>query len=214
MSLSLPEVPTEVRPEHVPGALPALQPGRIVELHGAPGSGLTRLGFRLLAEPSRRVPVVYLDVRGWVSPLAAWEVGVDRSRLVVVRCPDARMWLQVAAVLCEGVRVLMAEVPRGVSDRDLRRLAALIRARGVRVALRPVDAALPSGVAHLRMRGLSVEWAGVDRGHGRLMGRRLTCETSGKGVAGMERRIEVEDLGADDVRVVSGVVAREVGRAV
>lgn len=190
-----------------------LEPGRIVELVGEPGMGLTRLGYLMLAEPSRHAPVVALDVRGWASPAAAWETGVDRRRLVIVRCGEPRLWLQVVAALCEGVRAMLAEVPVGVRDQDLRRLAGLIRARQVRVAFRPVEGCLPSGVAHLRMRGVSAVWKGVDRGHGKLAERRLVIEASGKGMAGMTRRIEVEDFGTNDVRVVSGMVPREIGRA-
>lgn len=183
----------------------ALHPGRITELAGATGSGLTRLGLRLLAEPSLRSPVVALDVKGWLSPLAAWEVGVDPARLVIVRCAHPAMWVQVAAVLLEGVRALYAEVPATVHDHDLRRLTALARARKVGVALRPLGDGLPAGVAHLRLRAVEVRWDGSDRGHGRLGRRHLVVDASGKGMAGMTRRIEVVDDGADVVRVVSGM---------
>ena len=66
-----------------------LQPGRVVELTGVAGSGLTRLGLRLLAEPSRSGPVVVLDTKGWISPRAAWEAGVAPEHLVVVLCADS-----------------------------------------------------------------------------------------------------------------------------
>lgn len=196
------------------GDLLVLQPGRIVELCGGAGMGLTRIGYRMLAEPSRVAPVVMIDVRGWMSPGAAWEVGVDSRHLVVVRCPDPKLWSQVAAALCEGVSAMYAEVPPGVRDQDLRRLTALIRARQVRVVMRPVKGELPVGVSHLRMRAAEVIWNGSDQGHGRLAGRRLVLEISGKGAAGITRRIEVEDTGEDTVRVVSGLVAPTAGRAV
>ncbi|MDX1448557.1 MAG: hypothetical protein R3246_05785, partial [Acidimicrobiia bacterium] len=83
-----------------------LQPGRPVELVGPPGFGLTRIGYRMLAEPSRTAPVAILDVRGWASPLAAWETGVDAP--VFVRCADPRLWPRVAAALVEGVPALYA----------------------------------------------------------------------------------------------------------
>jgi hypothetical protein len=190
-----------------------LQPGRIVELGGAMGMGLTRLGYRMVAETSRSAPVVALDVRGWMSPAAAWEVGVSAERLVMVRCPEPRLWVQVAAALCEGVRGMYAEVPGEVRDQDLRRLAALIRARQVRAVWRPVKGSLPSGVSHLRMRTVEVSWEGAEGGHGRLTGRRMVMEASGRGVAGMTRRVVVEDDGADLVRVVPEMVAGATGRA-
>ncbi len=196
------------------GDLLTLQPGRIVELSGVAGMGLTRLGYRMLAERSREAPVVALDVRGWMSPGAAWEAGVERRNLVVVRCPDPRLWPQVVSALCEGVSAVYAEVPSGVRDQDLRRLAALIRARQVRAVFRPLRGDLAGGIVHLRVRALGVSWDGVERGHGHLKGRRLVTEISGKGASGMTRRIELEDAGEDVVRVVSGVAAETTGRAV
>jgi len=41
-----------------------LQPGRITEMSGLTGMGMTRLGLGLLAEPSQRAHVVVLDVEG------------------------------------------------------------------------------------------------------------------------------------------------------
>ena len=194
-----------------------LQPGRVTELIGVPGTGLTRLGLKLLAEPSRVAPVVALDTRGWISPEAAWETGVLAERLVIVRCDDLILWPKVTAALLEGVRAVYAEVPARIKDYDLRRLTALARARKVAVVMRSMGNGLPTGVAHLRLRALGVTWEGVDRGHGRLKKRRLVLEASGKGAAGITRRFEVEDEGTDVVRVVSNVVVdqarRIVGRA-
>ena len=191
-----------------------LQPGRVTELVGVPGTGLTRLGLKLLAEHSRVAPVVALDTRGWISPEAAWETGVLPARLVIVRCDDLILWPKVTAALLEGVRAVYAEVPARVKDHDLRRLAALARARRVAVALRSMGNGLPTGIAHLRLRALGVTWEGANRGHGKLKKRRLVLEASGKGVAGVTRRVEVEDEGTDAVRVVSDVVVDQTRRAV
>lgn len=191
-----------------------LQPGRITELVGVPGTGLTRLGLSLLAPHSRIAPVVALDTRGWVSPEAAWETGVIAERLVVVRCDDPDLWPKVTAALLEGVRAMYAEVPARIKDQDLRRLAALARARRVAVAMRSMGHGLPGGVAYLKLRALGVTWEGADRGHGRLARRRLVLEATGKGTAGTPRRFEVEDEGTDDVRVVSDVVIDQARRAV
>lgn len=191
-----------------------LQPGRITELVGDPGTGLTRIGLRLLAEHSRVATVVVLDTRGWVSPEAAWETGVLTERLVIVRCDDLVLWPKVTAALLEGIRAVYAEVPARAREHDIRRLAALARARGVAMAMRSMGRGLPSGVAHLRLRAIGVTWEGADRGHGRLKRRRLMLEASGKGAAGITRRFEVEDEGTDVVRVVSDVVFDQVRRAV
>lgn len=191
-----------------------LEPGRIIELVGDPGTGLTRLGLELLAPHSRKTPVVVLDTRGWISPGAAWETGVVAERLVIVRCDETGLWVKVMAALLEGVRAIYAEVPVRIRDRDLRRLAALARARRVAVALRAMGNGLPAGVAHLRLRAVGVTWEGADRGHGRLTRRRLVLEASGKGAAGVTRRFEVEDEGKDAMRVVSDVVVDPARRAV
>ena len=191
-----------------------LQPGRIVEMVGDPGTGLTRLGLRLLADHSQMAPVVAIDTRGWISPEAAWETGVIPERLIVVRCPDPILWPRVAAALLEGVRALYVEVPARVRDQDIRRLAALARARRAAVAMRSMGNGLPGGVAHLRLRAIGVTWEGADRGHGRLKRRRLVMEASGKGVAGIPRIVEVEDEGTDVVRLVSDVVVDQARRAV
>jgi hypothetical protein len=195
---------------------PLLQPGRITEVTGFTGMGMTRLGLGLLVAPSRRSSVVALDVKGWLSPLAAWEMGVDPTRFVVVRCPDTRQWPQVAAALIEGMRAVYAEVPAGVPPQSLRRLAALARARRCGVALRPLGGELPTGVAHLRLRATEVRWEGADRGHGQLRRRYLVMEATGKGVAGIPRRIEMVDYGRDVMRVVPrlGTEEREAERAV
>lgn len=191
-----------------------LSPGRLVEMVGEPGSGLTRLGMRMLAEHSRVAPVVVIDTRGWVSPAAAWEAGIDPERLIVVRCPDPLLWPKVTAALLEGVRALYVEVPARFREQDLRRLAALARARRTAVAMRSAGGGLPGGMAHLRLRAIGVTWEGADMGHGRLGRRRLVLEASGKGVGGISRIIEVEDEGTDALRLVSNVVFDQARRAV
>ena len=196
------------------GGLLSLQPGRITELVGVPGTGLTRLGLNLLAEHSKVAPVVTVDTRGWISPEAAWEAGVLAERLVIIRCEDPILWPKVTAALLEGVRALYAEVPARVKDQDLRRLAALARARKTAVAFRSMGNGLPSGISYLRLRAIGVTWEGADKGHGRLTRRRLVLEASGKGAAGVARRFEVEDEGKDSVRVVSNVVFDQARRAV
>lgn len=191
-----------------------LQTGRVTELVGDPGSGLTRLGLGLLAPFSRSHTVVAVDTKGWISPEAAWETGVIAERFVVVRCDSPMLWPKVTSALLEGVQAMYLEVPSHIKERDLRRLAAIARARRVAVAMRPMGSRLPVGVAYLRLRVLGVTWEGADRGHGRLTRRRLLVEASGKGASGATRRFEVEDEGKDPLRLVSDVVTGPVGRLV
>src|SRR3990172_11439975 len=136
-------------PDPVAPFLIAAEPGRVLGLIGGPGTGLTRLALALLAGHPGMVTVV--DVRGWLCPVAAWEVGIAPDRLVVVRCPDRRDWPKVTASLVEGFPVVYAEVPAHPADADLRRLGALARARDAALILRPVSGDLPAGVLHLRL---------------------------------------------------------------
>jgi hypothetical protein len=192
----------------------ALEPGKVVGLVGPPGLGLTRIGLSMLAGPAQVGPVVYLDVRGWVNPLAAWESGILPERLVIVRCSDRLLWPKTAAALLEGIRAVYAEVPGGIRESVVRRLASLARLRRSALLLRPLEGDLPTGVTYVRFQGREVSWEGPDAGHGRLEARRLMLEASGKGVSGIERVIEVEDDGADIVRMVSRLATAPARRAV
>lgn len=174
-------------------SLLSLQAGSVVSLVGAPGMGMTRVALMLLVEPSRVSPVACVDVRGWLHPPAAWEVGIDPDRLVVVRNRDRLQWPGITAALLEGMAAVYAEVPDRVPDQILRRLAALARSRRTALVLRPLSDRLPSGIAHLRMRGVGVVWEGTDAGHGRLSKRRLMLEVSGKSLP--EQIVELEDDG-------------------
>ena len=190
------------------------EPGRVLGLIGAAGAGLTRLGLTLLAEPSTTGMVAVVDVRGWLCPLAAWEVGVDPRRLIVVRCPDRVTWPKVTAALIEGFPAVYAEVPAGIGDADMRRLGALARARRSALIVHPVRGDLPSGVLHLRLEATGVRWEGTDRGHGALLLRHLTLRASGKGVRGVDQMVEVVDDGAHPVRVVPGLAPAPAGLAI
>jgi hypothetical protein len=188
-----------------------LEPGKVIGLVGAPGCGLTRLGLGLLrGQPGW---VACLDVRGWISPVALWEMGVSAERVVVVRCPDSRRWPQVIAALIEGMQAVYAEVPPGVAAPLLRRLGALARSRSTPVVLRPTQGDLPAGITHLRLEALEVAWAGAGQGRGRLRERHFTLAASGKGVGGIRYILEVEDDGANAMRVVSRLAAEMPGRA-
>ncbi|HDH03160.1 MAG TPA: hypothetical protein ENH15_02815 [Actinobacteria bacterium] len=190
------------------------QPGRVIAMEGPTGLGLTRLGLTMLASASEKAPVVAVDVRGWLCPVAAWEVGVVVDKLTILHCDDPLMWPKVMAALIEGVRTIYAEIPNGIHDQVIRRLAALARARDSALILRPLEGTLPAGISYLDVKAVGVEWEGPDAGHGRLEARKVRIELTGKGVSGMRRRIEVEDDGTHAVRVVSRLAAQTARRAV
>lgn len=190
----------------------ALVPGRVVGLEGPPGLGLTRLGLSMLATAAARGPVAYVDVRGWLSPPAVWELGIEPERLIVVRCDDPVTWGRVVTGLLEGMQAVFAEIPSLVKEAGLRKLAAVARSRSKPLVLRPVRGSLPSGVTYLRLTGKEILWEGTGAGFGRLAERRLVMEATGKAMRGMARIIEVEDDGTHTVRVVSGLGAAQAGR--
>ena len=191
----------------------ALHPGCIISLEGPTGLGLTRVGLSMIAEASQHAPVVVVDVRGWICPLAAWEAGVRADRLVVIRCDDIIQWPSAIAALLEGVKAVFAEVPTGVPEAVLRRLGALARSKDAALVLRPLKGKLPSGIAYLRVQAGKVVWAGAHDGHGRLEGRKIMLELSGKGASGNRQLVEVEDDGSHALRVVSRLAAETARRA-
>ncbi|MDJ0953948.1 MAG: hypothetical protein QNJ81_09725 [Acidimicrobiia bacterium] len=196
-----------------PVDLLSLQPGRVTGLIGHPGFGLTRLGLTMLASREQLGTVAYLDVRGWLSPPAAWEAGVSPERLVVVRCDDPVRWARVASHLLEGVSAVYAEIPTRIKPAQLHKLTALARNRKTPLVLRPLQGDLPNGMAHLRLEARRVIWEGTDRGHGRLQHRKLVFAASGKAMRGMTRLIEVEDDGTNAMRLVPGLAVASSGRA-
>jgi hypothetical protein len=170
------------------------------------------MGLVMLARHAGAGPVAYLDVRGWLSPLAAWEVGIAPDRLVIARCGDVIRWGRAVAALLDGTRAVYAEVPRGVKDAAIRKLGALARSRRTPLVLRSLTGSLPAGIAHLVLEVKEVTWEGAEQGHGRLRTRRSMVVASGKAVRGMSRTIEVEDDGTDALRLVPGMGVVEVGR--
>ena len=74
--------------------------GRLSELTGPTGSGALTLGLRALAAALDGGGLAaYVDLPGTFAPTAGVALGLDLSRLVVVRPPDAETALQAAATL-------------------------------------------------------------------------------------------------------------------
>ncbi len=196
--------------DHDPGELNrseslVLMPGRVVGLVGPPGFGLTRLGLSMVGEYAAAGPVVCVDVRGWLSPTAAWEAGVPADRLVLVRAKDPVQWAKVVAVVLEGVGSVYAEVPSDVPEAHIRRLAAISRRSKTPLVLRPVRGRLPPGTVQLTVTPETLQWEGVAQGYGRLTQRRLLLSASGKVMRGMTTMIEVEDDGTNTLHMVPGL---------
>ena len=186
----------------------SLSPGQIAGLTGIPGSGLTRVGLSLIAPYASQGHLAYLDVRGWASPLTAWELGIDPERFIVVRTDDIVTWGRVVGTLLDGMRGVYAEIPRGVKDSALRTLAARARTRRTPLVFRPIAGKLPQGVVHLHLEAREVEWDGTEQGHGALTRRRTLFDATGKATRGMERTIEIEDDGTNHMRVVPNLGAQ------
>ena len=166
----------------------------------------------LLAPYAASGHVAYLDVRGWANPAAAWEMGIGPEQLVVVRVDDIVSWGRIVATLLSGVKGVYAEIPTGVRDVVLRKLAAKARTSRTPLVLRPVRGSLPSGIAQLRIEAKGISWEGTADGHGQLTRRRALLDASGKAIRGMQRMIEVEDDGTNDLRVVPHMGADEARR--
>jgi len=179
-----------------------LRPGQVAALSGLPGSGMTRLGLSMIVPHLERGVLAVVDVRGWISPWVAWELGVQPERIVLVRVKDITQWGRVVATLLDGVGGVYAEVPPGIKDAALRKLVARARSRKTPMVLRPTTERMPSGIAHIQLTARSVVWSGTDAGHGNLTTRRSLLDASGKATRGMEQTIEVEDDGTHDLRVV------------
>lgn len=179
-----------------------LGPGQVAGLSGLPGSGLTRVGLSLIAPYATQGALAFLDVRGWISPAAAWEMGIAPERFVVVRAGNIVTWGRIVSALLDGVRGVYAEVPHGVKAEHLHKLVAKARMKRTPLVLRPLGTQLPRGMAHLNLTAREVIWEGTDAGHGRLTTRRTLLDASGKLTRGMERTIEVEDDGTNDLRLV------------
>ena len=188
--------------------LPVVGPGQVAVLAGDPGLGMTRLGLVMLSGYTEGT-VAYLDVRGWLSPVAAWEVGIEPDRLVIARCHEVVRWGRAVAALLDGATAVMAEIPVGAKDASIRKLAALARNRGTPLLLRPIDRPVPTGIAHLVLEARETAWEGTEEGHGRIGQRKTRITASGKVMKGMTRTIEMEDDGSNALRVVSGVAAAE-----
>lgn len=205
--------------EHRAGYLPVIEPltgflpggglprGGVVSLAG---TGTTSLLFTLLAGPgnpwSALVGLPYLGLQ------AAAELGVDLSRVVLIPDPGVDV-LQILSVLADGVELLVVRAPNGpiASPARLRVLQGRLRQRGsVLISV----GAWPG--ADLSLQVAIDSWRGIGAGHGRLTGRELLIQLSGRGSAGRRRELRLllaADAADRSGRVTVSVADREADRA-
>ncbi len=176
----------------VPGGTVAR--GSVLRVTGRPGAGATTVGFELAAAVTALGEwAALVDVDATFGPLAAADVGVALERFAVVRRVPPARWATVVAALLEGVSLVLADVPRGVSLGDARRLEARAREReSVLVVAETCGATWPGGVAYT-LHAASSEWA--DLGAGVLEMRRLRVEVEGRGAAARPRIGELARAG-------------------
>jgi hypothetical protein len=188
--------PVALAGERVLPVLPALEPllpdglrrGSVVAV-----SGSTSLVLALAAGASAAgswCAAVGLPSLGLV---AAAEVGIALARFPMVASPPAGQFGAVGAALLDALDVVLAWPPPHVRLGDARRLAARARERGSvlvvgsgRVGSGRVDG-WSEGV-DVRLAVAQSVWAGLGRGHGRLVVRRMEVVATGRRSAARERR--------------------------
>ncbi|HEY8532839.1 MAG TPA: hypothetical protein VIL44_03040 [Micromonospora sp.] len=148
-------------------------------------SGGSSLVLALLAEASRAgawCAVVGVPTFGAV---AAAELGIALERVALVPYPGPE-WATVVAALIDGVDVVVAAVPPGVTASVATRLAARARQRGAVL--------VPYGDwerADVTLRVVRSVWEGLGRGRGRLRRRQLTVSACGRGAAAQPREARI-----------------------
>lgn len=130
---------------HLPGGFPC---GALSELRGGPASGKTAVALALVARLRRGALAAFVDGRGELYPPAAAAMGVDLSRLLIVRPPrgeeGARLALWAAEALL-GSGAFAAVAIDAALERPFRGVEASLR--------RLVTAAEQGGAAGIWLSG-------------------------------------------------------------
>jgi hypothetical protein len=134
-----------------------------------------------------------VDIDATLGVLAAADVGVALERFAVVRRVPPARWATVVAALLDGVSLVLAEVPRGVSLGDARRLEARARERESVLVVAETRGAVWPGSARFTLHATGSAWE--DRGAGVLEVRRLRVEAEGRGAAARPRIGELARAG-------------------
>jgi hypothetical protein len=143
------------------------------------GEGAPSLAMAVAAGPSAAgswCATVGLDE---VGVLAAAGYGLDLDRLVVVHAAPAE-WAVAAAVLVDGIDLVVLAPPRHARPAAARTLAARARDRDAVVLLVGDRPGFP---AELELAVETAQWHGLAEGAGRLQSRRVTVVARGRGSA-------------------------------
>ena len=148
--------------------------------------------------------IAVVDVRGWLCPVAAWEVGIAPDRLVVVRCPDRSDWSKVTASLIEGFPRCTPKCRR-IPPTPICVVSALWCGRAS-----PLSSFIRFRVTSPPVCCTFVSKQSRCDGRVPIGGTALCCDdtspcASGKGARGIEQVVELEDDGSHAVRVVSPI---------
>jgi len=168
--------------ELVPGG--AVTRGSVLGVRGEPGAGSTTLTFELAAALTATGEwVAAVDLDGTLGARAAEEAGVVLERFAVVRRVPPTRWATVVAALLDGVSLVIADVPRGVSVGDARRLIARARERDAVLVVQ--GSAWPGEVAFTVHAAGSV-WVELSEA-GAVTARRMHVRVEGRGAASRAR---------------------------
>ena len=111
---------------------------------------------------------------------AVAELGLPLTRLVSIRA-DGRPteWAERVGAAADGFDLILTRPPAG-AERVVRKIRQRLQARGgVLFAVGPTS---PGVSCDVEFTTSSVEWLGVGRGHGRLLGRRAVVRVGGRRV--------------------------------
>jgi hypothetical protein len=161
--------------------------------------GSTALAFALAAAPSATgswVATVGLPELGLA---AAAEIGVALERVAVIGAPPPESWATVVASLVGAFDIVLLGPPPADHIGEARRLVTRARERGsVLIQLDHDPRSTTNGLdVDLRLTVIGAQWSGLGAGHGRLRGRRLEVEVSGRRRAARPRRADLWLLDPD-----------------
>jgi hypothetical protein len=155
----------------------------VLRVTGEPGAGSTTVAFELAAAFTAVGEwAAAVDLGHSLGLLAAQEAGVALERFAVVRRVPPTRWATVVAALLDGVSLVMAEVPRGVSVGDARRLAARARERESVLVVHEGRVGWPAEVRY-SVYAEGNRWIGSGPDSGHFTDRRLQVRVEGRGAA-------------------------------